>query len=105
MKIGNPLELYRSGAPAGGAATTEADKLKAAVNPSQSSKTEDSATVRLSGGIGTLKGGANADEAFNAKRVEQLKAAIAGGTFQVNAEVVADKVIASNLEALTRLTR
>ncbi len=104
MKIGNPLELYRSGAPATGAAAPDTDKLKATVNPSLSAKTEDSATVKLSGGLGTLRGGSNADEAFNAKRVEQLKAAITGGTFQVNAEVVADKVIASNLEALTRST-
>jgi negative regulator of flagellin synthesis FlgM len=63
---------------------------------------EGSATVKLSGALATLKAGMNADEAFDAKRVEQVRAAIADGSFKVNAKVVADKVIASNLEALAR---
>jgi negative regulator of flagellin synthesis FlgM len=35
-----------------------------------------------------------ASTAFDEKKVEQLKAAIANGTFKVNAETVADKLIA-----------
>lgn len=102
MKLGNPLELLRSGAPAGRAASSDADKAKATATPSQPAKGEGSATVKLSGGLATLKATADAEGVFDVKRVEQLKAAITGGSFRVDAEVVANKVISSNLEALTR---
>lgn len=102
MKIGNPLELLRSGMPAGGVTPSEADKGKSPVSGADPVAAAGSATVKLSGGLASLKTDANADAAFDAKRVEQLKAAIADGSFKVNAEAVADKVIASNLEALTR---
>jgi negative regulator of flagellin synthesis FlgM len=102
VKIGNPSELFRSGAPAGSAVPPEAEKAKAAATASQPVKEEGSATVKLSGGLAKLSAEVNTDEAFDAKRVEALKAAIDNGSFKVNAEVVASKVISSNVEALTR---
>lgn len=105
MKIGNPLDLFRSGAPAGSAVSTDAEKAKSTTAPLSSAKALDSATVKLSGGLDQLKADLNADDAFDAKRVEQLKAAIADGSFKVNADVVANKLIASNLEALSRAPR
>ncbi|MBL0124604.1 MAG: flagellar biosynthesis anti-sigma factor FlgM [Betaproteobacteria bacterium] len=102
MKIGNPLELFRSGTPPGGAASTEADKAKAIATPAQPLKGETSATVTLSGGLSTLGVDTTSDGAFDAKRVEEVKALIAEGSFKVDAEVVANKVISSNLEALLR---
>jgi negative regulator of flagellin synthesis FlgM len=103
VKVGNPLEIFRTGAPAGGAAAPDADKT--AAPPSQPAKNEGSATVKLSSGLATLKANVSADGAFDANRVEQLRAPIANGSFRVNAEVVATRVIASNLEALTRSVR
>lgn len=102
MKIGNPVDLYRAGAPSGGAAPTETDKAKNTLaSPSSLPASEGSATVTLSGELGALKADAKVDGAFDAKRVEQLKAAIADGSFKVNAEVVAEKMISGNLGALT----
>ena len=105
MRIGNPLDLYRTGTAAGGAASSEADKAKSSLTTSVPTKTESSATVKLSAGLHTLSTDLNADGAFDAKRVERLKAAIADGSFKVNTQIVADKVIASNLDALTRAKR
>jgi negative regulator of flagellin synthesis FlgM len=105
VRIGNPLDLYRSGATAGGGAAADADKAKAGSAAPVPAKVESSATVKLSEGLQTLSAGLNADKAFDAKRVEEVKALIAGGNFKVNAEVVADRMIASNLDALTRANR
>jgi negative regulator of flagellin synthesis FlgM len=105
VRIGNPLDLYRSGAAAGGAASADADKAKTGSATPSPTKTESSATVKLSDGLQALSASLNAEKPFDAKRVEELKAAIAEGSFRVNAEVVADKVIASNLDALTRAKR
>jgi negative regulator of flagellin synthesis FlgM len=104
VKIGNPSELFRSGSPAGGAAPTDADKAKVSVSALKPVDADTSARVKLSGGLDTLKADLNADAAFDTKRVEELKAAIADGSFKVDASIVADKVISSNLEALTRST-
>jgi hypothetical protein len=49
VKIGNPLDLFRSGAPAGSAVSTDAEKAKSTTAPLSSAKAVDSATVKLSG--------------------------------------------------------
>lgn len=102
MKIGNPTELLRTTATAGGAAASDADKAKGSASVSQLTRGSGSATVKLSGDLAKMKANATTDGAFDAERVERLKAPIANGTFGVNVEIVADKVIASNLEALMR---
>ncbi len=45
-------------------------------------------------------GGSNSD-VFNADKVEAMKAAIADGSFQVNAEVIADKMLSNAAEMLS----
>jgi negative regulator of flagellin synthesis FlgM len=104
VKIGNPFDLTRTGAPAAGAGSPDAAKAKAKATAGLTEPARDggSAKVKLSGGLAALKGTADVNGAFDAKRVEQLKAAIADSSFKVNAETVANKVIASNLEALNR---
>lgn len=104
MKIGNPSELYRTGASAAGASTIDAEKARTPVVSGESASVESSASVKLSGSLEALKAHMGPDGAFDSKRVEQIKAAIADGSFKVNANVVADKVISSNLEALARST-
>ena len=44
-------------------------------------------------------GGSNND-VFNAEKVESMKQAIANGTFQVNAEAIADKMLSNAAEVL-----
>jgi negative regulator of flagellin synthesis FlgM len=64
---------------------------------------DPSAKVALSSTAETLRaGGAGAD--FDAEKVARMQQAIANGTFQVNAEVIADKLIANAQEVLGRVT-
>lgn len=104
MKIGNPMDVFRTGAPPAGAAASTTDpagvRPRGATGPRAAG--ERSATVKLSARLATLKGSDGADGSFDAGRVEQMKAAIANGSFKVDAGAVADKLISSNLEALTR---
>lgn len=44
--------------------------------------------------------GSGGSEVFNTEKVEAMKAAIANGTFQVNAEAIADKMLANAAEML-----
>ena len=44
--------------------------------------------------------GAGGGEVFNAEKVEAMKQAIANGTFQVNPEAIADKLLANAAEML-----
>ncbi len=44
--------------------------------------------------------GANGSDVFNADKVEAMKAAIADGSFKVNAEAIADKMLSNAAEML-----
>lgn len=55
-------------------------------------------TLTLSSTAST--GGAGGGEVFNAEKVEAMKQAIASGTFQVNPEAIADKLLANAAEML-----
>ena len=44
--------------------------------------------------------GPGGNEVFNSEKVEAMKQAIANGTFQVNAEAIADKMLANAAEML-----
>ena len=82
-----PSAGAESAAAAGAAAKPQAS---AGVTVTLSSST----TQALSGA-----GGSNND-VFNADKVESMKAAIANGTFQVNAEAIADKMLSNAAEML-----
>lgn len=58
-------------------------------------------TVKLSGLSRSLQAG-SAEPAFDAAKVEAIKAAIADGSFKVDTAKVADKLIASVGELLAR---
>jgi len=107
VKIGNPLDVFRIGAAAGGGTSPEAEKARTVPSASQSPPMagENAATVTLSGALGALNADMKLDDAFSAERVGQIRLAIAEGTFKVNANVVADRMIAGNLEALARAKR
>lgn len=104
MKIGNPSDPFRTGAPPSGAAALTTDKsgTKSRATTTPRTAGERSALVKLSSSLASLKGSDGVDGAFDAGRVGQLRAALADGSFKVDAGVVADKVISSNLEALSR---
>ncbi|MEO8081659.1 MAG: flagellar biosynthesis anti-sigma factor FlgM [Caldimonas sp.] len=104
MKIGHPAD--KPPAPTPGttpavevakpahASTAAASAAPAAADPS--------ATVALSSTASTLLSGGGSGE-FDARKVEHMTASIAGGTFKVNAETIADKLIANAQELLTQV--
>lgn len=96
MKIGNPADTPAV-APAtttGRAAPGEAAKAAAPV----AATAEPSAQVELSNTAATLMTGVGGE--FDAEKVARISQAIAEGKFTVNAEVIADRLIANAQELL-----
>ena len=103
MKVGNPSDKPVNGV--NGGPKTEGTKggtRTAGVTPPDGLKdgVEASAKVTLSTLAGNLLSGA--DPAFNAEKVNSVKAAIDQGSYKVDAEVIADKLIANAKELLSR---
>jgi negative regulator of flagellin synthesis FlgM len=103
MKIGNPADAALAPLTQGTAAATDAKSARPAATPAADAA-DPSAKVALSSTVESLRaGGAGAD--FDAEKVARMQQAIANGTFQVNAEVIADKLIANAQEVLGRVQR
>lgn len=101
MKIGNPADKAVNGATTTG--RTEATDVKTRTpgkTDALDGGPEASAKVSLSNLAGSLMGGA--DPTFDAAKVERIKQAIDDGTYKVNAEAIADKLIANAQEVLGR---
>ncbi len=96
MKIG-PLEPKSTPAPA-------ASERKAS-GPAAATNAEPSAKVELSASAAALAGAEANDGTFDAQKVERLAQAIRDGKFQVNPEVIADKLIANAQEILGKVSR
>ena len=60
---------------------------------------EPSAKVELSDAVASLSGG-SADGVFDAAKVERISAAIRDGKFTINADAIADKLIANAQDLL-----
>ena len=105
MKIGNPAPGIHEQAPAAPAAngrTAPEESAKAATGAAA----EHSAKVELSPTATSLMSGVKgAPVEFDAAKVTRISQAIDGGTFQVNAEVIADKLIANAQEVLGSVKR
>jgi len=104
MKIGNPAEHSVGLAQATGHAAA-ADAGKAATGSAAPAAAPDaSAKVELSSAAATLLSGGSTPE-FDADKVARISAAIADGSFKVNANVIADKLIANASELLGKAQR
>ncbi|RZS57267.1 flagellar biosynthesis anti-sigma factor FlgM [Sphaerotilus mobilis] len=102
MKIGN------TSAPAGinptGAATTSsrpAGEGGAVQGTASANKADGSATVELSSTARALMEAA--DGSFDAHKVEQVRQSISDGTYKINADAIADKLIANAREVLGKV--
>ena len=106
MKIGNPADK-RNLAPADNAtaaakgAGKPAEQAAAAAAPAAA---DAGVKVQLSSGAESLRAGTDAPE-FDAAKVDRIARAIADGSYQVNAEAIADKLIANAQELLGKVQR
>ena len=102
MKIGHHADKPLP-APAVGTPAAPADSGKAAPGHATAAASVDaSATVALSSTASTLLTAGTASE-FDADKVARIAAAIADGSFKVNHEAIADKLIANAKELLGKV--
>ena len=107
MKIGHPADTAAAAALAQSrVATTDAGKAAATATPTAAAEPEAGTQIALSSTAATLRSG-NADAAgdFDAAKVNRIAQAIADGSFKVNPEAIADKLIANAQELLSKTTR
>jgi len=104
MKIGNPADKPLVVGPVAGPAHG-VDAARAGSHDSQTATAvapDPSATVELSSAAATLlSGGAP----FDAEKVARSSQAIADGSFKVNPDVIADKLIGNARELLAKVQR
>ena len=103
MKIGNPADKPVA-LPVGGthAAAAEAAKANAQGATPGVAGTDASAKVELSSTASTLLSGGASGE-YDANKVAKVGESIAKGSFKVNPEVIADKLIANAQELLSKV--
>ena len=108
MKIGNPGDTSAAAALAQTRAATP-DAAKAATTPATAAaagETEASIQVALSSTAATLRSGsADAAGDFDAAKVDRISQAISNGSFKINPEAIADKLIANAQELLSKASR
>ncbi|MEO8154605.1 MAG: flagellar biosynthesis anti-sigma factor FlgM [Rhizobacter sp.] len=97
MKIGNPADKPAGPAPVAATRTHSGEAAKAHEGAAPS--TDPSAKVELSNTAATLlSGGTNSE--FDADKVARIAQAISDGKFEINAEKIADRLIANAHEVL-----
>ena len=102
MKIGHPADKPLP-APAAGTPAAPAEAAKAApVHASAASNVDASATVALSSTASTLLAAGSSSE-FDADKVARIAAQVADGSFKVNPEAIAAKLIANAQELLSKV--
>jgi negative regulator of flagellin synthesis FlgM len=101
MKIGHPADKPAAAA-AGAPAAAETAKAGQAQAVATAGAADPSATVALSSTAATLLSGGASGE-FDAEKVARMSEAIASGNFKINAEAIADKLIANAQELLVKV--
>lgn len=99
MKIGNPADKPSGAAPVAPVRNQQADIKAQEANVAKGSATDPSAKVELSNTAASLlEGGAQSD--FDADKVSRIAQAITENKFQIDAEKIADRLIANAHEVL-----
>ena len=101
MKIGHPADKPLP-APAVGTPAAPAEAAKQAPVHAVPASVDASATVALSSTASTLLSAGSASE-FDADKVGRIAGQIADGSFKINPEAIADKLIANAQELLSKV--
>jgi len=105
MKIGHPADKPLP-APAAGTPAAPAEaaaKATAGAHATGAANVDASATVALSSTASTLLSGGAVSGEFDADKVARISAQLADGSFKVNPEAIADKLIANAQELLAKV--
>ena len=106
MKIGNPGDTSAAAALAQARAATPDAGKAATSGTAAAGETEAGTQVALSSTAATLRSGsADAAGDFDAAKVARISQAIADGSFKINPEAIADKLIANAQELLSKASR
>ncbi len=100
MKIGNPTDKPAGAAPVGPVRPQPHENPKAAESQTGSA-TDPSAKVQLSNTAETLMSG-SANSEFDAEKVARIAQAISDGKFEINADKIAERLIANAQEVLSK---
>jgi negative regulator of flagellin synthesis FlgM len=103
MKIGNPADKRTVPTPVEATTTTGTSKSAGEAALPKAGAVDPSAKVQLSNAA-TLMGSADSAE-FDADKVARISQAISDGSFKINAEVIADRLIANAQELLGKVQR
>lgn len=104
MKIGNPADKRNTAPVDGNVAPAKGERAPVDKAKAAATGADPSVKVQLSSGAEALRGTAENAE-FDAAKVERISQAISDGSFQVNAEAIADKLIANAQELLGKTPR
>ena len=99
MKIGNPLDKAVAGSSSTKTEAASTTSTKAA-GKTTALDVSESAKVTLSNAASDLMSGV--DPTFDAQKVSKVKQAIDDGSYQIDPEAIADKLIANSRELLAR---
>ena len=104
MKIGNsPETMAPVTAGTDRSAAADAGRAKTAEAAAGGKTPEASAKIALSSNASALLAGVSEEGSFDAEKVGRISQAITEGKFGINAEAVADKLIANAQEMLSRV--
>jgi negative regulator of flagellin synthesis FlgM len=81
-------------------AGAEAAAASGGAAPAAAAQPQAGVTVTLSSSASQALSSGGGNEVFNAEKVEAMKQAIADGSFKVNAEAIADKMLSNAAEML-----
>ena len=101
MKIGNSGTHGVGHSAPSRSATESSDKGQGGAPSAGGPAPAASATVKLSAAAQVLLDGGGGS-GFNAEKVDRMRKAISDGTYKVNAEAIADKLIANAQDLLKR---
>ncbi|MBB3292236.1 flagellar biosynthesis anti-sigma factor FlgM [Mitsuaria sp. TWR114] len=101
MKIGNNADL-NAYSKVGGTTTGTPEAGAAKAGKAGTAASGEGSKVELSSAASSLIAGAPDDGSFDAEKVARIASAIEKGEFKINADAIADKLIANAAEMLGR---